>query len=116
MGRTQSVGKWGEDQACAFLRRNGFYIIECNYHATVGEIDIVATKGGDYYFLEVKTRRAGEMSFDTAVTYQKKRKLLKTIKHYCYHKKVIGSIIPASLMVVFNKITKIVQFRLAVIY
>lgn len=115
-GIKQSVGKWGEDQACAFLARQGFQVIERNYHATVGEIDIIATKAGDYYFLEVKTRRAGEMAYDVAVTYQKKRKLLKTINHYCYHRQVTGSRIPASLMVVYNTQTKDVQLRLAVMY
>lgn len=115
-GRNRVIGEWGESQACAFLERNGFHVVERNYYATVGEIDIVATKGGDYYFLEVKTRRAGALAYDTAITSHKKHKMLKTIKHYCYHRRVAGSTIPASLMVVFDQITKIVQFRLAVLY
>jgi putative endonuclease len=42
------LGKWGEDQAVGFLQRQGFEIWERNYNSTVGEIDIVAQKGGVY--------------------------------------------------------------------
>ena len=118
-GRNKTVGAWGEDQACRFLIRQGFSIIERNYHTTVGEIDIVATKLEDYYFVEVKTRQAGALAYDTAVTEQKRRKLAKTINHYCYHRSISRdnvSLVTASLMVVINKIIKTVSFRLAVLY
>jgi putative endonuclease len=111
-----TIGDWGERQGIAFLERQGFTVVERNYHTTVGEIDIVATKGGDYYFIEVKTRQAGDMAFDTAVTPAKRKKLLKTISRYLYKHNVIGGSVPASLMVIFDRQTKQVQFRLAVIY
>lgn len=115
---TQKIGVWGEDQACQFLIRNGFILLDRNYHSTQGEIDIVAKKFDDYYFIEVKTRRVGPFATDLSITYRKKQKFLKTIRHYCYHKKINpeGSLITAGLLVIVSAHLKQVRFRLAVIY
>lgn len=111
------MGAWGEEQACRFLARKGYTVVDRNFYTTQGEIDIVATKGGDYYFVEVKTRAAGDLATDLAVTERKKYKLQKTVKRYCYERNVTtGSFILASLMVVFERATKEVDFRLAVIF
>lgn len=115
MASTQTIGRWGEAQAVSFLLRRGFIIIEQNYYATVGEIDIVARLGEDWYFIEVKTRRAGEMATDLSITPAKKRKFEKTVRHYCYKRNVQdGSFVLAGLMVVVNRLKKTVAFRLAV--
>ncbi len=114
-GRGKKIGKWGEDQACAFLIRHGFFIKDRNYYSTVGELDIVAEKGGDYYFVEVKTRVSGELASDLAITKPKKHKMEKTVRKYCYHRKVEEvAIILAGLLVVYDNISKIVNFRFVV--
>ncbi len=113
----KNFGDWGESQACMFLERKGFSVLDRNYHTTAGEIDIVAKKCDDFYFIEVKTRRAGELANDLAVTKSKLYKLNKTVKQYCYRKNITeGSTILASLLVVTDNIKKSVSFRLAVIY
>jgi len=56
MQQKQRLGKFGEDLACQFLIRHDYIIVERNYHTQDGEIDIVATKSGEFYFIEVKTR------------------------------------------------------------
>jgi len=114
--RRKNIGDWGEAQACKFLIRKGFNIVERNYHATVGEIDIVARLGDDFYFIEVKTRLAGELANDLAITYEKKRRLDKTVKHYCYYRKIgeVG-LINAGLIVYVDKVNKMVKFRLVVL-
>jgi len=115
--RNKNFGDWGEEQAAQFLRRQGFEVLDRNYHAVAGEIDIVAIKGGDYYFIEVKTRRAGELANDLAVTRAKRIKLGRVVKHYCFrHNITDSSIISASLLVVADKLAGTVQFRLAVLY
>ncbi len=115
--RNKNFGDWGEAQACGFLARQGFYVIERNYHAVAGEVDIVARKGGDYYFIEVKTRRAGELANDLAVTRAKRVKLGRVVKQYCFRRGITdSSIVLASLLVVTNKLAHTVQFRLAVLY
>jgi putative endonuclease len=47
--RNKDVGDWGEQQACIFLQRHGFRIVERNYYTTMGEIDVIAVKGNDFY-------------------------------------------------------------------
>ncbi len=51
----QTLGKLGEDRAVQFLERRGFRIVERNVRSRLGEIDIVAEKGPDVYFVEVRT-------------------------------------------------------------
>lgn len=113
----QTVGKWGESQACQFLIRNKFRIVDRNFHSTQGEIDIIAQKQEDYYFIEVKTRFAGDFATDLAITKTKLHKLSKTIKRYCYKKNITeGSFITAGLLVIINKLERKIGFRLAVFY
>ena len=116
-GRRKKMGAWGEGLAGDFLRRQGFVIKEKNYYSTVGEIDIVATKGGDYYFIEIKTRLDGELANDLSITPEKRRRLDKTIRHYCYHRGVgeVG-MITAGVIVFADKIHKTVRFRFLVLY
>src|SRR6187549_1531795 len=52
----QSLGKLGEDLACAELSRRGYAILARRYRTRGGEIDIVARDRGTTVFVEVKTR------------------------------------------------------------
>ena len=51
----QRIGKIGEGLACNYLVKQGFLIKDRNYLKPWGEIDIVAQKGSDLRFVEVKT-------------------------------------------------------------
>lgn len=76
-------GEAGEAMARAFLIREGYRIIECNYRFHHGEIDIVAEEGEVLVFCEVKTRtndRYGDP--EMAVTVQKQRQLRKLALAY----------------------------------
>ena len=50
------VGDWGEDIACNYLTKLGYLIVERNYYTRYGEIDIIARKDDQLFFIEVKTR------------------------------------------------------------
>lgn len=114
-GRGKKIGKWGEDQACAFLIRHGFFIKNRNFYSTVGELDIVAQKDGDYYFVEVKTRIKGELASDLSITSAKKHKMEKTIRKYCYtHDVPDTGIISAGLLVIYDRMSNQVTFRLVI--
>ena len=111
------MGDWGEDQACRFLQRHGFTIKDRNFYTTVGEIDIVAQKGDDLYFVEVKTRQKGDLSDSSQITYYKKKKLEKTIKIYCLRKNIVNiSIILAGLILELNKANSSLKFNFCILY
>jgi putative endonuclease len=79
----QSLGKWGEEQAARFLRRQGMKIVERNLRTPVGEIDIVARQRGTLVFVEVKTRRgSGYGEPQEAVGPVKQRQILRAASWY----------------------------------
>lgn len=113
--RNKNLGDWGEEQACKFLGRHGFTIVERNYHTTLGEIDIVAAKGDDYYFIEVKTRTNSDFAHDDAISYFQKRKLAKAVRAYCYSRNIKDkSLISAGLIVEVKQAEGKVGFRFCV--
>jgi putative endonuclease len=52
------LGRFGEDLASGFLVRQGFTIIERNFRCQEGEIDIIAKRDWEWWFIEVKTRKS----------------------------------------------------------
>lgn len=56
------TGRAGERAAADALRRAGFRIEELNWRAGRYELDIVARRGDEVHFVEVKTRRAGGLT------------------------------------------------------
>jgi putative endonuclease len=116
--RAKNLGDWGERKAVEFLKRHGFKIVEQNYYTTVGEIDIVAIKGGDLYFIEVKTRCGeSDLANDLTITKNKKSRLSKAIRHYCYHRQIANkSLILAGLVLAIDNYAKIIKFRFCVFY
>jgi len=74
----QSLGKLGEDLACAELARLGYVILERRYRTRYGEIDIVARSGGSLVFVEVKAREGSEFGGgEAAVTLYKQRRIIR---------------------------------------
>ena len=79
----QSLGKYGETLAASYLRRKGFQIIERNFKARYGEIDIVAIDKDALVFVEVKTRIGDRFGApEESVTPGKIRELIKTGEYY----------------------------------
>ena len=52
------LGRWGEEQAAAYLRERGYAILACNWRCRFGELDLVAEDGAFLCFVEVKLRRS----------------------------------------------------------
>ena len=76
-------GEFGERLARAFLVREGFRIIECNYRFHHGEIDIVAQEGEVLVFCEVKTRTNDRYGApELALTSAKQRQIRKIALAY----------------------------------
>ena len=78
--RRLRLGKKGEDLACKFLRRQGFYVWKRNWRCRLGELDIIAYNDSQLRLIEVKTR-ALKHSFDfpaiEAIDQQKLKRLEK---------------------------------------
>jgi putative endonuclease len=81
--RRQSLGKTGEDLACAELERRGYAILARRHRSRFGEIDIIASSGGDIVFVEVKAR-AGDVfgGGAAAVTAWKQRRIAQMALDY----------------------------------
>lgn len=57
MATTLETGFMAEEAAAAYLARQWFTILHRNWRHGRYELDIVAEKGGDIHFVEVKCRR-----------------------------------------------------------
>ncbi len=80
---TQKRGARGEALAVEFLQREGFTIVARNVSGSYGEIDIIAKKGGVYYFFEVKAGNpATGIHPAENLTPTKIRKVLGTVAYY----------------------------------
>jgi putative endonuclease len=72
----QSLGKYGEELACAELERRGYAILARRYRTRAGEIDIVCRHRGAIVFVEVKARGADNFGGGAeAVTALKQRRI-----------------------------------------
>lgn len=60
MAAHNDLGKEGEEAAIGYLERNGYAIRHRNWRKNRLELDIVASKGEELIFIEVKTRRNTE--------------------------------------------------------
>jgi len=78
-----SLGKHGEDLACAELARRGYAILARRYRTRYGEIDIVARHRGVLVFVEVKTRRTRAFGGPlAAVTPAKQQRVIRMALDY----------------------------------
>ena len=83
MDHRQSLGKRGEDLACAELEKRGYVIIDRRFRTRCGELDIVARDAGVLVFVEVKARSG--RNFGTpfeSVTWQKRQRLSRMAASY----------------------------------
>lgn len=56
MAQSHSLGKWGEQIVADYLVAEGYAIVERNWRLNHLEVDIIATRGDEIAFVEVKTR------------------------------------------------------------
>ena len=79
----KNTGDEGEEIASNHLESLGFKIASRNVSYKTGEIDIIAWKGEEIHFVEVKTRKMGSLIEPIeAVTEQKRKKIKRTAEVY----------------------------------
>ena len=78
-----ALGALGERLASEHLERQGYRILERNFRCRMGEIDLIARRGSELVFAEVKLRKdASQGEAREFVTAAKQRKLLLTAEYY----------------------------------
>ncbi|KKQ27962.1 MAG: hypothetical protein US42_C0003G0019 [Candidatus Magasanikbacteria bacterium GW2011_GWC2_37_14] len=114
----RQFGDWGEEQVCSFLVRLGYQVVDRNFYAIGGEIDIIAQKNNVWSFVEVKTRSIvdyfSEDSAERAVDQLKLKKMFFAAKQYCQHKKIDlyeSEICFEHVSVYVDRETKTVKFK-----
>jgi putative endonuclease len=69
--------------AALFLQQQGLKLVARNYRCRFGEIDLVALDGTTLVFVEVRMRASDQFGGAAAsITAGKRRKLLRTARHY----------------------------------
>ena len=69
--------RFGEDEACKFLKKQKLKILDRNYRVPSGEIDIVAAAAKTVIFIEVKTRTSSRFAQPWEAVGFRKRKNIK---------------------------------------
>lgn len=79
----QLLGKKGEELAATYLEQHGYRIIDRNFKARYGEIDIIAIKDAILIFIEVKTRVGRMFGLpEESVTPKKLNEVVGTARYY----------------------------------
>lgn len=96
------IGKLGEDIVTKYLEELGYTIVERNFMAIQGEIDIIARDKKELVFIEVKTRT--NMLFGRpveAVNLPKQKHLISTVKYYLYRNHLESEFIRLDIVEVY---------------
>ena len=82
-GSLQQIGRRGEDIAAAFFVEQGYEVADRNWRCALGEVDVVARKGDEWRFVEVKLRTSLRFGYpEEAVTSRKRRHTFAAMQYY----------------------------------
>lgn len=77
------TGDYYEQLALDYLLNQGLQLVERNFQAKVGEIDLIMRQGQCWVFVEVKYRKSSAFGGAiAAITRSKQLKVLKTVQFY----------------------------------
>jgi putative endonuclease len=83
MTQRQNLGRLGEELARRHLESSGYTVLEKNYRASGGEIDLIAEKNGVLALVEVRTRRGTEFGTpEESVTPWKRSRMIAAAYQY----------------------------------
>lgn len=71
------LGKRGEQEAAAYLKKVGYTILDQGFETSFGELDIVALDDETIVYVEVKTRKSDYHRPELAVDRGKRKKIIK---------------------------------------
>ncbi len=88
----RQLGIRGEELAAAALKKAGYRIVERNYAAPLGEIDLIARHQGAWVFIEVKTRTSGRFGLPSEAVHPAKQAKLRRLADYYLKQKRLGEV------------------------
>lgn len=91
MNQKQTLGRYGEERAAAFLEDRGYKLLERNWRGASGEIDLVAMDKDRFVFVEVKTRNGSGFGHPfEAITPLKVSRMRRLVAEWCAANQVSG--------------------------
>lgn len=79
--KAERRGRWAESLCLWSLRLRGYRILARDYRVPVGEIDILARRGGTLAAIEVKARD-NETAAVVAVTARQRRRITRAVRYF----------------------------------
>jgi putative endonuclease len=77
------LGRRGEELAADALVQRGYQIVERNWYAQIGEVDVVARRDGAWSFFEVRTRRGRAFGTpEESITLAKRERMVNVARLY----------------------------------
>lgn len=99
----RQVGLTGEQMAAKYLQKQGYKILQRNFVAPHGEIDIVAQDGNFVVFVEVKRRKTQEFGLPReAVTLHKQQTIVQCAKVWLAKNKLYGTSVRFDVVDILN--------------
>jgi putative endonuclease len=81
--RNRTFGNFGERVAASHLESKGYTVLERNWSTREGEVDLIASRGEDLVFVEVRSRKGRDFGTpEESITERKRQHLLATISSY----------------------------------
>ena len=77
--RRRQLGRQGEDLVATWYEKRGYQVVARNWACRDGELDIVACKGSQYVFCEVKTRSSGAFGLPVEAVDARKQARLRRL-------------------------------------
>ena len=79
----QRLGRQAEELARRRLQYRGLLLLQCNYRAPGGEIDIIARDGDTLVFVEVRCRSSGAVGGAAgSVDARKRARIVRAARHF----------------------------------
>ena len=100
--KSYNYGKLSEYIVCVILFFKGYRILKIRYKTKIGEIDIIAKKGGVLSFVEVKAR--ADNSLSEVLSQRQKKRIVNASKYFISNNSKFSNLGLSYDLVVFNNI------------
>ncbi len=87
----KDIGNYCEDLAKEYLKKNNYYILDCNFRNFLGELDIICLQDKLLIIVEVKGRYNYDYGLPKeSINLSKQKSIIKVTNSYIYYKKLMN--------------------------